>query len=84
MADIGNAAAFVEANMPLSQGNKLSNQAAWDVAAFIDSHERPQDPRFTGSAAETRTKYHDSPMSMYGREVNGVLLGERSPPAGPQ
>ncbi len=84
MADIGNAAAFVEANMPLSQGNKLSNQAAWDVATFIDSHERPQDPRFAGSAAETRTKYHDSPMSMYGREVNGILLGEHSPPAGPR
>lgn len=84
MADIRNAAAFVEANMPLSQGNTLSHQDAWDVAAFVDSHERPQDPRFTISVAATRAKYHDSPMSMYGREVNGILLGERSPPAGPR
>ncbi|MFZ2067707.1 MAG: c-type cytochrome [Xanthobacteraceae bacterium] len=84
MADIRNAAAFIEANMPLSQGNKLSQQDAWDVAAFVDGHERPQDPRFTGSVAETRTKYHDSPMSMYGREVNGIMLGEHSPPAGPR
>lgn len=84
MTSITNAAGFIKANMPLSQGNTLTDQEAWDVAGFIDGHERPQDPRFTGSVAETRKKYHDSPMSMYGQIVNGVLLGQNSPPAGPQ
>ena len=84
MGSIKNAAGFVAANMPFSKGHTLSDQDAWDVAAFVDSHERPQDPRFTGSVAETRRKYHDSAMSMYGKTVNGVLLGEHSPPSGPQ
>lgn len=83
MGSISNAAKFVKANMPLSQGGALSDQQAWDVAFYLDSHERPQDPRFAGSVAQTRAKYHNSPMSMYGRTVNGVLLGAHSPPAGP-
>ncbi|MGO9134372.1 MAG: c-type cytochrome [Methylovirgula sp.] len=82
MGSIKNAAEFVKANMPLSLGGTLSEQEAWDVATYIDSQERPQDPRFTGSVAETRRKYHDTPMSMYGLTVNGVLLGESSPPSG--
>ena len=76
MSSISNAAGFIKANMPLSQGNTLSDQEAWDVATFIDSQERPQDPRFSGSVADTRKKYHDSPMSMYGQLVNGVVLGQ--------
>lgn len=84
MTSINNAAGFIKANMPLSQGNTLTDQEAWDVAAFIDGHERPQDPRFTGSVADTRKKFHDSPMSLYGQTVNGVLLGSTSPPFGPQ
>ena len=84
MGSIKNAAAFVAANMPFSKGHTLSGQDAWDVAAFVDSHERPQDPRFTGSVAETRKKYHDSAISMYGKTVNGVVLGEHSPASGPQ
>jgi thiosulfate dehydrogenase len=40
-----NAAAFIKANMPLGKGNSLSVQQAWDVAAFVNSHERPPDPR---------------------------------------
>lgn len=82
MGSISNAADFVKANMPLGEGESLSDQDAWDVAAYIDSHERPQDPRFNGSVAETRKKYHDSAMSLYGQTVNGVLLGEKSPPSG--
>lgn len=76
MSSISNAAGFIKANMPLSQGNTLSDQEAWDVATFIDSQERPQDPRFSGSIADTRKKYHDSTMSMYGQLVNGVVLGQ--------
>jgi thiosulfate dehydrogenase len=82
MESIENAAAFIKANMPLGQGGTLSDQDAWDVATFVDSHERPQDPRFTGSVAETRAKYHDSPQSMYGKTVDGTLLGSRSTPNG--
>ena len=83
MGSITNAAAFIKANMPLSQGNTLTDQEAWDVAAYIDSQERPQDPRFKGSVADTRKAHHDSPMDMYGQTVNGVLLGQNSPPSGP-
>jgi thiosulfate dehydrogenase len=75
MHDVKNAAAFIKANMPLGLGGTLSDQEAWDVAMFMDSHERPQDPRFTGSVAETRKKYHDEPTSMYGMTVNGKVLG---------
>ncbi|MFT4065576.1 c-type cytochrome [Paraburkholderia sp.] len=82
MGSISNAAGFIQANMPLGQGGSLSDQDAWDVAMFIDSHERPQDPRFTGDVATTRAKFHDSPMSMYGKTVEGVLLGSQSTPSG--
>jgi thiosulfate dehydrogenase len=84
MSSIANAAGFVKANMPFSQGNTLSDQEAWDVATYLDSQERPQDPRFKDSVAETRKALHDSPMDMYGQTVNGVLLGQNSPPSGPQ
>jgi thiosulfate dehydrogenase len=75
MSSIRNAAGFIKANMPLSQGNSLTDQQAWDVAMFMDSHERPQDPRFTGSVAETRKRYHDSEDEMYGKTVDGHALG---------
>jgi thiosulfate dehydrogenase len=75
MHQVNNAAGFIKANMPLSQGDSLTDQEAWDVALFIDSHERPQDPRFTGSVDATRKQFHDTPESMYGRVVDGHLLG---------
>ncbi|KGI77700.1 cytochrome C [Oleiagrimonas soli] len=75
MHQLNNAAAFIKANMPLGRGGMLSDQDAWDVAMFMDAHERPQDPRFNGNVAETRKKYHDSKMSLYGTVVNGHLLG---------
>jgi thiosulfate dehydrogenase len=78
MGSIKNAAGFIKANMPLSQGNTLSDQEAWDVAMFMDSHERPQDPRFKGSIADTRRQHHDDPDDMYGQTVNGQLLGKGS------
>jgi thiosulfate dehydrogenase len=77
MHDVKNAAAFIKANMPLGLGGTLSDQEAWDVAMFMDSHERPQDPRFAGSVAETRKKFHDEPTSMYGMTVNGHVLGSK-------
>lgn len=75
MGQLDNAAAFIKANMPFSRGDTLSDQDAWDVAMFMDAHERPQDPRFNGSVSETRKKYHDTAMSLYGTEVGGHLLG---------
>jgi thiosulfate dehydrogenase len=76
MHDIKNAAGFIKANMPLGSGGTLTDQEAWDVATFMDSHERPQDPRFAKSVEETRSKYHGEPTSMYGKTVNGRVLGE--------
>ncbi len=75
MHQLNNAAAFIRANMPLGRGGSLSEQESWDVALFINSHERPQDPRYTGNLAETRKLYHDTPHSPYGQEINGKLLG---------
>lgn len=82
MHQIGNAAGFIKANMPLGQAGMLSDQEAWDVAYFMNAHERPQDPRYTESVAKTRAKYHDSDDSLYGIEVNGHLLGSDAPAPG--
>ena len=78
MSKISTAAAFVHANMPYGDGRRLTLQEAWDVAAYLDSYPRPQDPRFTGSVEQTRQKYH-ARDSYYGRTVNGQLLGAPEP-----
>lgn len=76
MHRVNTAAGFIKANMPLGQGGSLSDQEAWDVAAYVDSHERPQDPRFTGDILETRAKHHASDgVNFYGQVIGGVLLG---------
>jgi len=75
MHQLDNAAAFIKANMPFSRGGTLGDQDAWDVAMYMDAHERPQDPRYAGDVAATRAKNHDTPMSLYGTTVNGHLLG---------
>lgn len=76
MERLDNAAGFIKANMPLGRGNTLTDQDAWDVAYYMNAHERPQDPRFKGSIAETRKAYHDTPDSLYGIAVNGKVLGQ--------
>jgi len=75
MHRVGTAARFIKANMPLGNAGSLTDQQALDVAQYVDSHERPQDPRFTGSISDTRTQFHDWPDSMYGRMQDGRLLG---------
>lgn len=45
MSRVETAVGFIKANMPLGRGNTLSDQDAWDVSAFMNSHERPADPR---------------------------------------
>ncbi|MFT0212743.1 c-type cytochrome [Pseudomonas sp. F1_0610] len=78
MHRINTAATFIKANMPLGKGHTLSDQEAWDVAAYMNSHERPQDPRLVnGSVEETRVKYHaNDGVNLYGEKVNGVILGQ--------
>ena len=75
MHQLGNASSFIRNNMPLGKGGTLSEQDAWDVAVFMNSHERPQDPRYTQSVARTRQLFHDTGDSLYGTTVNGKVLG---------
>ncbi len=58
MHRVNTAASFIKANMPLGLGYSLSDQEAWDVAFFINSHERPQDPRFKGELKQTQKEFH--------------------------
>jgi thiosulfate dehydrogenase len=78
MHRINTAAAFIKANMPLGNYIELTEQQAWDLAAFMNSHERPQDPRFTGDLAETTEQFHGSEYDYYGKRkgTDGKLLGE--------
>lgn len=45
MHRVNTAAQFIFENMPLGKAVQLSAQQAWDVAAYINSQERPRDPR---------------------------------------
>jgi thiosulfate dehydrogenase len=45
MHQVPTAAAFIKANMPAGAPNTLSDQEAWDVAAYINGKPRPADPR---------------------------------------
>jgi thiosulfate dehydrogenase len=77
MTRIFTAATVIKHNMPLGQPGKLSDQEAWGAAYFINAHERPQDPRYTGDARETRERYLNFHKStLYGTKVNGKLLGQ--------
>jgi len=74
MHRIDTAAGFIKANMPLGKPNSLSDQDAWDVASFINSRERPQDPRFSGDVSETKKTFHDENCH-YGDSIDGKVLG---------
>ncbi len=74
MHRINTAAAFIRANMPLAKGGSLSNQQAWDVAYYINSHERPQDPRYSGSTEATKRAYHQH-QCRYGEKHDSNILG---------
>jgi thiosulfate dehydrogenase len=78
MHRINTAAGFIQHNMPLGKGETLSDQEAWDVAAFINAHERPQDPRLIkGDIEVTRKRFHEGDgVNLYGVVVDGVLLGQ--------
>lgn len=81
MHSISTAAAFIYANMPLGEGGTLTEQQAWDVAYYINSHERPQDPRFQGDLEATIKAHHGGKYDLYGQEINGVVLGANSSPS---
>lgn len=81
MARVDLAAGFIKANMPFDQPGTLSDQESWDVAAYIDSQERPKDPRQTGSVAENAKANFAGQKSYYGQLVSGQLLGGGVAPA---
>jgi thiosulfate dehydrogenase len=66
MHRINTAAGFIKANMPYGRGGTLTDQQAWDVALYMNSQDRPEDPRFQGGTAQTRDEYHDE-NCLYGR-----------------
>ncbi|MBK1709229.1 c-type cytochrome [Marichromatium gracile] len=78
MHRVDTAAAFIAANMPLLDTVRLTPQEAWDVAAYINAHERPQDPRFDGSVERTAARFHTSPFDLYGEPLGdgGAVLGQ--------
>lgn len=72
------AAGFIKANMPYGRGGMLTEQQAWDVALFMNSHERPKDPRAKGSLAQARDQFHDE-NCLYGRtpeELSAMLASK--------
>lgn len=76
MHSVDNAAAYVYANMPHGAAGTLSQQQAWDVAAWINSQPRPQDPRFTESVEKTRELHHKQhAYEFYGQTVDGITIG---------
>jgi thiosulfate dehydrogenase len=75
MARVDLGAGFIKANMPFDQPRTLSDQDAWDVAAFIDSHERPKDPRQKGSVADNAKANFSGQKTFYGTMMGGKLLG---------
>ncbi len=78
MGKISNAAGFIKVNMPYGNGDTLTDQQAWDVAAFMDSQERPRDPRQTGTIEENRQQNHQQ-GDYYGQTISGDLLGDGKP-----
>lgn len=78
MHQIDKAAGFIKHNMPLGNPN-LTDQQAWDVALFMDSHERPQDPRWLGDVAKTRNAFHNN-VSTYGLKTANGLMGDIGAP----
>ncbi|GIU43340.1 c-type cytochrome [Shewanella algidipiscicola] len=83
MHRVNTAANFIYENMPFGKSIQLTNQQAWDVAAYINSKDRPQDPRFKGDVEALQKQYHNH-QGYYGQSVNGgAVLGSQSYPVNP-
>ena len=81
MARVDLAAGFIKANMPFDQPGSLNDQDAWDIAAFVDSHERPKDPRQSGSVAANAKANFARQKTFYGQVIGGKILGGGVPSA---
>ncbi|WNK21346.1 c-type cytochrome [Halomonas piscis] len=82
MHRVNTAAGFIKANMPLGRPDSLSNQQAWDVAAYINSFPRPADPRQVDEDLdldEAKEAYHQH-QDYYGETRNGATLGKGASP----
>ena len=76
MHSVEKAAEFIHHNMPLGYPGELSVQATWDVAAWVNSHPRPQDPRYHGNLEQTVKQFHHNrKIDFYGKKVDGHVLG---------
>ena len=75
MHRINTAAAVIKANMPLSKPSSLTDQEAWDVAAYVDSKPRPADPRMKKGVAAADEEFHQEECA-FGEERDGRTLGE--------
>ncbi|MEI6860014.1 MAG: c-type cytochrome [Shewanella sp.] len=78
MHRVNTAAYFIYENMPFAKALQLSNQEAWDVAAYINEHERPQDPRFKGDVNALKDRYHKH-QGYYGEAVSASVLEAKKP-----
>lgn len=81
MHRINTAAGFIYANMPFGHGYSLTEREAWDVSAFVNSHERPPDPRQIRdglTVAETDERFHGH-NGLYGEVIDGDFLGDGVP-----
>lgn len=78
MHDLEKAAGFIKHNMPLGNAN-LTDAEVWDVVVFMNGHERPQDPRWIGSLADTRRFFHRG-ADLYGLKTPAGLLGDTGAP----
>ena len=78
MHTLDNAAGFVKHNMPLGNPD-LTDQQVWDVVLYMNSHERPQDPRWKGDVRATRNAYHDH-TCLYGLGTANGLMGDTGEP----
>lgn len=72
MHKVDTAAGFIKKNMPYGQFGTMSDQEAWDVALFMNSHERPKDPRYEKSLEHTRDEFHDE-VCLYHRSPAEML-----------
>lgn len=58
MHRINTAADFISGNMPYGHSEVLSKQEIWDVAKYITSFARGEDPRYNGDREQTRAQFH--------------------------
>ncbi len=78
MHDLEKAAGFIRHNMPLGNPD-LTDAEAWDVALYVDSHQRPQDPRWLGSVEATRRIFQRG-TNTYGLTTPDGVMGDIGAP----